>query len=863
MAQIPYSGVIDQTVQSTPMPYQDEQRPYVYEAAFGKGVGESLEKDGSMFDQIAQADGKAQAANLAAGLSTGISKQTIANQQTAAPDGSGYADQQANTYDSLYKGAIASLGNNPNPYAVQALQEHAATQRPMVIDQAQQWQATQQIANRKMNIETSGLQNANNLAQFSNPQQADQALPTVNASAGSVIDSSLLPPELRGQMKQKQQTDNALAVATSWTDKDPSGFLKATTPQSQPADSGMITSAPLAPIAAGNNNPGNLRGDDAWQGRVGTDANGFVQFDTPENGKRALQINLQNQQNVHGLNTVQDIIGKYAPPGDNNNTAAYIKNVSAGMGVAPDAKIDLNNQSTLDKMTAAVTKQEGNSTASAPPSDDTTMLSASPAPTTPAAPLPNFMQYLTPEQMHTLNNRALENQNRGQKVAQAGWYTDQKNAESMSQNGVVNAGANLTLERAEQLWPGQGQQYVDDAKLSIQAGYDMHNSIVQTPAQMAAALKQQEPVPGDENYAVQDQQHSNLELAQFKAQKLQQTDPMGTIGIAGGLSKVQKFTWNDPVQMAQEVTQRSIEAQQFSKDYGVPVAPLSKAEAKQFGTILDGQSSIKNTQLLQSISDGASNPQAMRAIMAQIAPAKPTYAVAGTFLNMPPIAGTADTGQVPASIVGGQIAYGTSLLYPTKGDKAEEGSFKQFNMPEDNAKNDQKDSFQSVWDTITGDNTNSGVFRNNNQSGALLFQAARANYATIASAKGINSGKLDSGIANQAINQTLGTVSIVNGAKVLAPYGMRDSDFQDRLKAGYTTATTGNPLATKYSSAVFQNDPDNEGVYHIRNGDKYLTDKDGMPVTVNVLAAPPNNHMQIATPDNNDVIDQLNQGGAL
>jgi hypothetical protein len=99
------------------------------------------------------------------------------------------------------------------------------------------------------------------------------------------------------------------------------------------------------PRSVRNNNPGNLRADGKsnWQGMTGVDPQGFVQFDTPENGQRALGINLANQSQLHGLNTVRGIVGKYAPPSDGNDTSAYIAKVAQGLGVGPDDQIDLND----------------------------------------------------------------------------------------------------------------------------------------------------------------------------------------------------------------------------------------------------------------------------------------------------------------------------------------------------------------------------------------------------------------------------------------------------------------------------------------------------------------------------------------
>ena len=102
----------------------------------------------------------------------------------------------------------------------------------------------------------------------------------------------------------------------------------------------------MDPKGIRNNNPGNLRASaDDWQGKTGVDEDGFVIFDTPENGARALSRTLDSYSTKHGLKTVAGILGRYAPTSE-NDTAAYIDRVSKGLGVKADQELDLNNPDT-------------------------------------------------------------------------------------------------------------------------------------------------------------------------------------------------------------------------------------------------------------------------------------------------------------------------------------------------------------------------------------------------------------------------------------------------------------------------------------------------------------------------------------
>lgn len=123
-------------------------------------------------------------------------------------------------------------------------------------------------------------------------------------------------------------------------------------------DPQVLASDPKAPRGIRNNNPGNLRPTkDQWQGANGDDG-GYLKFKTPEAGLRAMAKNLVTQQEKHGLNTVEDIITKYAPKEDDNNTMAYISQVSTAMGVGPGDRLNLKDPQVLQGMMVAMIKHE-------------------------------------------------------------------------------------------------------------------------------------------------------------------------------------------------------------------------------------------------------------------------------------------------------------------------------------------------------------------------------------------------------------------------------------------------------------------------------------------------------------------------
>ena len=111
-----------------------------------------------------------------------------------------------------------------------------------------------------------------------------------------------------------------------------------------------------------NNNPGNIRpSDDKWQGMTGVDktggGKGYVTFDTPENGIRAMTKNLMTYQG-RGLDTVEKIINTWAPAADKNDVEAYIRNVTNRLGVARDSKLNLSNPNVMKALVTSIIQHE-------------------------------------------------------------------------------------------------------------------------------------------------------------------------------------------------------------------------------------------------------------------------------------------------------------------------------------------------------------------------------------------------------------------------------------------------------------------------------------------------------------------------
>lgn len=108
-----------------------------------------------------------------------------------------------------------------------------------------------------------------------------------------------------------------------------------------------------------NHNAGNIRLNDAfkWDGQVEGSDKSFCTFVSAEWGVRALAKTLMNYGRVHGLNTVSEIISRWAPSVE-NDTDAYIESVADAIGWYSWVPLDLDNMSTVTDLVKAIIHHE-------------------------------------------------------------------------------------------------------------------------------------------------------------------------------------------------------------------------------------------------------------------------------------------------------------------------------------------------------------------------------------------------------------------------------------------------------------------------------------------------------------------------
>ena len=104
------------------------------------------------------------------------------------------------------------------------------------------------------------------------------------------------------------------------------------------------------------------RPNDTNPGNIRAPGGGFRTYDSPQAGVLAMSDTLQGYGN-QGVNTIAGVVGKYAPPSE-NDTSAYVAAVSKATGFAPDQKIDLSDPNVRYKvMQAMLPRERGNGAA--------------------------------------------------------------------------------------------------------------------------------------------------------------------------------------------------------------------------------------------------------------------------------------------------------------------------------------------------------------------------------------------------------------------------------------------------------------------------------------------------------------------
>lgn len=114
----------------------------------------------------------------------------------------------------------------------------------------------------------------------------------------------------------------------------------------------------MKPRGLRNNNPGNIRlSDTRYVGETDSTDPDFKQFSSMAYGYRAMFRLLYTYQVRHGLNTLRGMISRYAPESE-NNTANYIRQVSAWSGIDANTRLTATHRDTMIPLASAMSRFE-------------------------------------------------------------------------------------------------------------------------------------------------------------------------------------------------------------------------------------------------------------------------------------------------------------------------------------------------------------------------------------------------------------------------------------------------------------------------------------------------------------------------
>lgn len=539
------------------------------------------------------------------------------------------------------------------------------------------------------------------------------------------------------------------------------------------------------PRGVRNNNPGNLEASSSnpWVGQTGSDGR-FAKFETPEHGIRALGRNLLSYQR-QGIDTVSDIINRWAPPSDNNDTAAYIKSVCAQLGVKADQPLDASNPDTLQALCAAIIKHENGSQ---PYSNEQLSTGVSAA--------LGLSQLPTSNKRYTGNAAfdAASPESQAAFLRQADQIRKQQQAEYRTQiDGQVRDATAAYMRGVEFPDPPgekeflaaygvrEGNQRYTEFKNTQIAGQYIGSFRNMPTNSITAYVKQLEPTPEQtgEGYASRAALYDQVTAAATKVISERQNNPFGAAVDIGAYRPMQN---NTPQAVTEEISRR-FSAQPDLQKIGISAPILSSEEASTLAQQVRGTQNVDQTiNLLQTMGQTLP-PAAMRQVASAIAPNNAATAYSALLLGTPDnqydnrnpvISYDQFIGYKPTMNkydVSKVILAGDQLLNPTKVMK--DAGISPVQLP-------SEDKLKRAFDDQVGN-----AFANNPQARQLSYNLFKAAYAGIAYQSGdasmTRTDAANSDVVEKAAQYATGGVyKGFNGGDVVMPFGMDKSTFKDR-----------------------------------------------------------------------------------
>lgn len=624
----------------------------------------------------------------------------------------------------------------------------------------------------------------------------------------------------------------------------------------EPSDNGGTTTsgsiASKGVRGVRNNNPGNLvASNQGWDGELTSDGK-FSHFDTPEHGIRALAKNMRTYQNRHDLNTVSQMISKFAPPEDHNDTATYIKAVSGMMGVDPEQHIDTSDAGTLTKLVNSIITVENGSNPYTSQQISDGVLAAMGAKQLPQVTKAEHrpadagatanggiwgLQFLDPADVAKIRNSANAQLERQQSKLRADLVEKLQDAKAAALNGQVY----------QEEIPVQNfiNAYGADKGLKIYEQYQnlnkLGNAIGQlwdkSPQEIQALLEQSKPHTEDaagDGYANKVANYNALTQAAGHILEQRTKDPINFLIANGHMDALKPEDLQSPDALKNALIRRQDAAQEYSRKFATPLRIFSNAEAKGIGAMLSKMDPKAEVDYLGKMYEATfDHPDSWNAALGQLFPYSPTSQFSGVLMHYDKLIAkehwlTSDD-KVNAKDVASLALSGAEARRTSKVTaNGVTNEVKGMPMPPDEGEQGMRTAFNNII---------GNAYAGHPEVMSQVYDISKDVYAGLMAQKGNYTGALDADAWAKAVNLTTGGITKFNNSTVPLPWGMSSDQFQDEAKTRLMDAVKSRSNAKGdaeffYSQNINQFGLQNAGFgrYYVTLGNGFFLDRAGKPV---------------------------------
>ncbi|MBC4256672.1 hypothetical protein H8M44_12500 [Klebsiella pneumoniae] len=617
---------------------------------------------------------------------------------------------------------------------------------------------------------------------------------------------------------KEQAADSALSTAASQQ------YIQFMQQNGEPGDNEgapRVTAHGNSSAARGlrNNNPGNIEaGSNSWDGQAGSDGR-FAKFVTPEHGIRALGKNLLSYQR-QGYDTVSEIVNRWAPASDGNNTEAYIAALCKKLNVTPNDQLNMSDINTLRQLCAGIIQHENGKQ---PYSEDqlNTGVSAALGLTTLESPKRysgnQAFDAASPQQQAAYLRQSMELRNQARTQFKAQLVDQVQDATAAYLKGIQFDNPPSQGDFINAFGYREGtQRFNDFENLRVAGQYIGSFRTMPTASiqQYVSDLKNQ--VGNGEGLAGRAAAFDHVQAAADEVIKQRKADPIQFSLSSGQTKPIDMSNQNN---FGQSIGLRASQVYELARAYGTPLTFFSKEEESQIGKFFRDAPVSQQSAYLDTIHKSTGGGKPYMAALQQISANAPSAAVAGILMDKPGGVVAEKNWFNPDVSVSPSTASQTILA----GAAARKGSkeAKGITMPKEN---DMRLEFSNaVKDAFAGDA----------QGASMAYDVAKDYYAGVMAQKGDLSGELDSDVWEQAINVATGGVHDYNGmGNVLLPWGMSSEQFDKEVNQAWETQVTGAGVKAPPGQYGLQSYGDSQ--YLVKLGTGYLLKQDGTPVVIDL-----------------------------